>query len=111
MPETRRHEGDYLTLVEREQWLEEASTAIASFVNASRTGFRDQWFDESEYFNSQYHRELPDGEVIHDLLSAIRLSKGVGVYRCPQCRRVYIQEQSETNMWMTYEYVKTTGTP
>ena len=34
LPETRQHEGEYLTLIERERWLEEASEAIASFVQA-----------------------------------------------------------------------------
>jgi hypothetical protein len=111
LPETRQHEGEYLTLIEREQWLEEASEAIASFVQASASGLRDQWFDGTKYFNSQYPRDLPDGEVILDLLFATRMGKGVDVYRCPQCRRVYIQEQQDTNWWLKYQYVERNGTP
>jgi hypothetical protein len=111
LPETRQHEGEYLSVIEREQFIREASEAIASLVEALALGQRDRWFDQSKYFNSLYPRDAQVAEVIHDLLSAIRMSKGVDVYRCPQCQRVYIQEQPETNWWLKYQYDKRIGTP
>lgn len=109
LPETLQHEGEYTSLIEREQWMVEAAAAIASFIDASASGLRDQWFEESKYFNSLYPRDLPVREVIHDLLTTTRMSKALEVYRCPQCRRVYIQEQLDTNQWLEYQYVETTG--
>ncbi len=111
LPETRQDQGDYLTLIEQEEWMEEASEAITSFVEASASGLRDQWFDGSKYFNSVYPRDLPDREVIRDLLFATQRSRGVEVFRCPRCRRVYIEEQTGTNRWLTYQFVERNGNP
>jgi hypothetical protein len=110
LPETRDHEGEYLSLVELEQWEREVVGAIGSFLRALASGERDRWFDESTYFNHHYPRDLPDEEVIGDLLTATRLPRGVCVYRCPQCLQVYIQEHGDSNRWMKYEYVESIGT-
>jgi hypothetical protein len=110
-PETRQHQGEYLSVVEQEKWQEEVSRAIASFVQASASGLKDKWFDDSGYFNSVYPRDQSDEEIIHDLVSSTRLSWGVDVYRCPECQRVYIQEASDTNWWMKYQYAERIGTP
>lgn len=104
--ETRQHEGEYLSVVEREEWMDEASRAIASLAEASAKGMRDQWFDESKYFKSAYPRDLPDVEVFYDLLRNTRMSRGIDVYRCPKCQRVYLQEAADSSQYMKYQRVE-----
>ena len=103
---THEFGGEFYWDKDREDWLEEVSEAIASFIQAVASGKREEWFEQSphfrHYFNQAYLPAGPDREVIFDLLLSATLEKALAVYRCPNCMRLYLQQEPGKNMWLEF---------
>jgi hypothetical protein len=97
------NQGEYIDTLEYVKWREDLARSLAAFVKAYAAGDRESWLKGCGYLDSEYLLDGPDEEIFDSLLELSLRPKCLGVYRCPQCSRVYIQEEHGENQWGRYK--------
>lgn len=77
----------------------EAAAKIAAFCTAARAGKRGEWIASDLH---EYAHDLPDEDVIHDILAAYWLERALRVCECGGCGRLWVQEQPGMNRYMAF---------
>jgi hypothetical protein len=76
------------------------TSQVASFLEAVREGRREKWL--TEHFSSIYPRNLPDAEVISDILSWTQFSYVLSIAECESCGRLHVQVAPGINEYLTF---------
>src|SRR5687767_2712777 len=88
---------------DQDQFLDQVSHDIASFVTALVDGTEHAWLVNHFQFTEAYPSETSTEAVIHDLLAgAFILRYSLTTYQCEQCGRVWIQEQPRSQTFRSF---------
>jgi hypothetical protein len=83
-------------------WLgTEVQRVVADFLTAVENNQRESWI--KNYFSDVYPLDLSLAMVIDDIYSKVYNEKGHSVYQCPECERLYLQKEFNTNEWTCFE--------
>jgi hypothetical protein len=96
------NQGEYIDTADYIDWREGLAKALADFLRASLEGNREAWLRECGYLPPDYPVDEPDEEIFDTLLELSLRPKCLGVYRCPQCSRIYLQMGHGANEWGGY---------
>jgi hypothetical protein len=96
-----RTEGTLLRQVESERLSSAFPSVVNEYLTACREGRRDSWL--AARFDDRYPAaSLSDGEVIDDLLSAVKVELGLSVTECDRCGRLWIQWAPGANRYTSF---------
>lgn len=73
---------------------------VFAFLAAVRSGCRDAWLVKT--FGDIYPKDLPDAEVISDLLSARYFKNSLRISECKQCGRLWIQKEPDDMYYRSF---------
>ena len=73
---------------------------VADFLCAIQNGNRDLWI--AQRFNAVYPKNLPDSDVISDLLSYHYSTHSLRLSECEACGRLWIQQAPDENGYRSF---------
>ncbi len=73
---------------------------VASFLASTRENRRSEWIVER--FGTIYPTNLPDAEVISDLLTANFRNYAVSIAECEKCGRLWLQRRVNENDYRSF---------
>ena len=80
---------------------QELSTQIDSFFEAIENNSKESWLET--FFSSEYPKDLSVGMIVHDVFAKISNERGHSSYQCPECMRIYLQNQFYSDEYVCYE--------
>ncbi|WP_157505890.1 hypothetical protein [Flavobacterium chungangense] len=66
---------------------------INNFINAIKNNERDKWL--KKYFDSELYQNLPDSDVINDIILKYKLKYENEMFLCEKCGRIKIHKGTE----------------
>lgn len=93
-------EGEVLGDQPDEQFYRDFTASLTGFLEAVREGRRDAWLIQK--FGEIYPRDLPDSEVIGDILMVTRRPYILSIAECGACGRLHVQRAPELNQYVTF---------
>jgi hypothetical protein len=92
----RPYKADFLPDENREDFLNDIVKIIKSFNDAKESGQRDNWIKEN-FTVPPYPTDLPDQEMIWDLIHNSFIEKTGTMFQCDSCGRILIQRGQTDN--------------
>jgi hypothetical protein len=95
------YKGRILRDQDADQFFDQVSHTIATFVSALGEGTQQTWL--VNHFTDVYPADATPEEVIHDLMAgAFLLRYSLTSYQCEQCGRIWIQEQPRAQAFRSF---------
>lgn len=93
-------EADVIGDTAYERFDREFTHDVAGFLAAIREGKRTEWI--AEHFGVIYPHDLPDAEIISDLLTANFRRYAISMAECEQCGRLWLQRRVDENHYRSF---------
>lgn len=94
--------GDLKWQPEFERASNDSTEALRDFFEAVQSGEKDEWLI-SFFVNGDFYLTAELSTIVTDIVSRFDNKEGHTVYRCPECLRIYIQDQYSSDNYDCYE--------
>lgn len=83
-----------------DEYYDEMSRDITAFFTAVREERRGAWI--GQFFSPEYPADLPDVEIVQDIITSHAGRRSLSVAECDACGRLWVQRSHGENRYLSY---------